>query len=217
MKLYIFLFLFLWGPSATGLSFLQIDSSSPKLNKALQTELFKMGREDQKYRTKWQSEIIKMSPAERIAPTNKASVLMKRQERIDKENVTRLAEIIRQHGWPGKSLVGERASQAAILILQHAELVQQEKYLLLLKAAASQGEVHPADAAMLEDRVLVGQGRKQRYGTQVHFEPETYGKWELYPIEDEERVDERRAAAGLEPLAEYLKAFGIEYKLTRKK
>ena len=32
----------------------------------------------------------------------------------------------------------------------------------------------------------------------------------LWPIEDEEHVDERRAEVGLEPLAEYLKRFGIE-------
>jgi hypothetical protein len=35
---------------------------------------------------------------------------------------------------------------------------------------------------------------------------------ELYPIEDEANVDARRDAAGLEPLAEYLKrVFGIDY------
>jgi hypothetical protein len=35
---------------------------------------------------------------------------------------------------------------------------------------------------------------------------------ELYPIENEENVDSRRASVGLEPLAQYLKkAFGMDY------
>jgi hypothetical protein len=176
-----------------------------------------MGREDQKYRTKWQDEIVKMSPEERTKPNNKASALMKKQEQIDKRNINRLSVIIREHGWPGRMLVGEKASQAAFLILQHAELGQQERYLPLIKAAATKGDANPADAAMLEDRVLVGRGKKQVYGTQVHFGPETGGKWELYAVEDEEHVDERRAAVGLVPLAGYLKEFGIEYKPVRRK
>jgi hypothetical protein len=42
-------------------------------------------------------------------------------------------------------------------------------------------------------------------------------KLELWPIEDEERVDARRASVGLGPLAEYLKHFGLEYKPPIKK
>jgi hypothetical protein len=40
---------------------------------------------------------------------------------------------------------------------------------------------------------------------------------ELYPIDDEENVNARRAEVGLEPLAEYLKrAFGIDYATPKK-
>ena len=210
MKFYLFLFLCLYGPMFTVLGQPQLANDNPKLNKALQAELIKMGREDQRYRTKWQNQMIKMSPTERSKP-NKVDALMKKQEQVDRRNVLRLAEIVQQHGWPDRSLVGEAASGAAFLIVQHAKLEQQEKYLPLIKASAIKGEVNPANAATLEDRVLVGQRKKQRYGTQVHFGPETGGKWELYAIEDEEHVDERRAAVGMEPLAKYLKEFGIEY------
>jgi hypothetical protein len=65
---------------------------------------------------------------------------------------------------------------------------------------------------MLEDRILMKEGRKQIYGTQVYSGPETGGKLQLYPIEDEAHVDERRAAVGMPPLAEYLRAFGLDYK-----
>ena len=65
---------------------------------------------------------------------------------------------------------------------------------------------------MMEDRVLLGEGKKQIYGTQLRSGRDTGGQWVLEPIEDEAGVDARRAAVGLPPLAEYLKAFGLEYK-----
>jgi hypothetical protein len=187
------------------------------LNKALDKELLKMGESDQKYRAEWQDRMTKMPASSRIDPSDEFHALMKKQEEIDKKNLRRLNEIIKQHGWPGKSLVGERASHAAFLILQHADLSHQQRYLPVLKEAASKGEARPSDVAMLEDRVLVGEGKEQIYGTQLHFGPETGGRWELYPILDEEKVDERRAAVGLPPLAEYLKAFGVEYRPPKKK
>ncbi|HVS09903.1 MAG TPA: DUF6624 domain-containing protein, partial [Planctomycetota bacterium] len=60
--------------------------------------------------------------------------------------------------------------------------------------------------ARLADRVQVARGLPQRYGTQYRLrragertvlEPST-------PIEDPERLDERRAAMGLEPHETYL-------------
>jgi hypothetical protein len=63
----------------------------------------------------------------------------------------------------------------------------------------------------LEDRILTREAKKQVYGTQLRLN-QTTQRMELYPIEDEVNVDSRRAAVGLEPLAEYLKrAFGIDY------
>jgi hypothetical protein len=217
MMLYTVLILILFGSGCCTLVFAQSSDSTPTLNKALQKELVKMGEDDQKYRAEWQARMTKMPASSRTDPSNDSLALMKKQEEIDKKNLRRLNEIIKQHGWPGRSLVGERASQAAFLILQHADLSHQQRYLPMLKEAASRGEARPSDVAMLEDRVLVGEGKEQIYGTQLHFGPETEGRWELYPILDEEKVDERRAAVGLPPLAEYLKIFGVEYRPPKKK
>jgi hypothetical protein len=192
--------------------FSQTPSDSSAINKALQRELLEMTEADQKYRVAWQARWIEMSPAQRMAPDQEFVELTKKIEEIDKKNLARLDQIITKHGWPGRSLVGEKAAQGAWLIIQHAGLSTQQRYLPLVKQAASKGEALPADAATLEDRVLMGEGKKQIYGTQVRFGPDTGGKLELYPIEDEENVDIRRAAVGLEPIAEYLKAFGLEYK-----
>lgn len=67
----------------------------------------------------------------------------------------------------------------------------------------TEGRARPADLALLEDRILVGEGRKQRYGSQVTAGPD--GIPRLAPIDDPENVDSRRKALGLPPLEEYLK------------
>ncbi len=134
-----------------------------------------------------------------MAPSEEVLALQKKQDEIDKRNLARLEEIVRQHGWPGRSLVGEAASMAAFLILQHTDLSSQKKYFPLLTKAVAEGEARPADAAMLEDQILVREGKMQIYGTQVRFDPATGAKLELYPIEDEGRVEERRAAVGCCP------------------
>lgn len=126
----------------------------------------------------------------------------------DSANMARLEEIIGKHGWPGVSLVGRQAAMAAFLIMQHASLSQQEKYLPLVKAAADKGDVERAHLAMLEDRVLMRQGKAQIYGTQLWNDPST-GELDLYPIEDSTNLDARRAEFGLPPISEYLRSLGI--------
>jgi hypothetical protein len=58
-------------------------------------------------------------------------------------NAARLSEIIEEHGWPGRSLVGEDGAYAAWFILQHAiaQAVLQRRGLPLLQEAARRGEI----------------------------------------------------------------------------
>src|SRR5262249_15628847 len=142
--------------------------------------------------------------------------LWEKQTEIDRKNLSRLEEIIKQYGWPGKSLVGESAALAAFLIIQHAEYDYQKKYFPLLKEALKKGELAASHVALLEDRILMREGKKQIYGSQLSRN-EKSKKLELWPIEDEENVDKRRAAVGLQPLSEYLKMFGLEYTPPKRK
>jgi len=126
-----------------------------------------------------------------------------RMKATDVKNTARMKEIIAQEGWPTKTLVGERASNAAWLLVQHADLdpAFQRQCLPLLEKTVAAGEGSAKELAYLTDRVLVAEGKPQRYGTQFH---NVDGKLALRPIEDEANVDARRAAVGLEPLAEYI-------------
>src|SRR5205085_1172028 len=71
-------------------------------------------------------------------------------------------------GWPGKSLVGVDGANAAWLLVQHADQGRafQKRCLPLLEAAVKKGEATGVQLAYLSDRVRVGAGEKQVYGTQ---------------------------------------------------
>lgn len=189
------------------------EGGAGRVNEPLRRELLKMQKEDQKYRRQASEvEKLKLAPDEM---QKRVSALWEKQAKADKKNIKRLEEIIGKYGWPGRSLVGKDGSVTAFLIVQHADLQYQKKYFPLLKEAVSKGEADRDDAALLEDRILMREGKKQIYGSQLHFN-EVTKKLELWPIEDEEGVDARRASVGLEPIAEYLKRFGLEYKPPKK-
>ena len=185
------------------------------LYKALRRELIRMGKEDQKYRNEMIVLIKKLSGPDGKRVSKQFEAVVKKQDAIDKRNMKRLEEIVRQYGWPTRSMFGAEASGAAFLIVQHADLDYQKKYFPIIKEAASRNEARPGDAAMLEDRILMNEGKKQIYGTQLRTDDVTK-ELKLWPIENEEEVDERRAAVGLMPLAEYLKTFGLEYSPKKK-
>ncbi len=108
--------------------------------------------------------------------------------------------------------MGGKGNQAAFLFIQHSELEMQEKYLPIIQASVNRGESNAYDLALLQDRVLMRQKKKQIYGSQVVFN-KTTGAQEFHPIEDEKNVNIRRTKGGLQPLEEYANFFGIEYKL----
>jgi len=82
---------------------------------------------------------------------------------IDAADQARLKQIIRQHGWPGFDLVGTEGETDAWVIVQHSgkDKAFQKRCLPLLQAAVKQGQAHPADYALLTDRILRGEGKPQ--------------------------------------------------------
>jgi Family of unknown function (DUF6624) len=129
--------------------------------------------------------------------------------KIDTDNTKWLRGIVKQHGWPGKSLVGKDGAKSAWLLVQHADADRtfQRKCLDLI-AKLPTGEVEPQHLALLTDRVLLAEGKKQIYGTQFLIKD---GKLVPRPIEDAAGVDRRRKAVGLPPLAEYVKLLEKTY------
>jgi len=122
--------------------------------------------------------------------------------KIDADNTAYMKTVIDKYGWPGNSMVGEDGALAAFLLVQHADLQSgfQKQCLPLLEAAVQAKEAAADHVALLTDRVLIAEGKPQRYGTQFRT---VGGESVPFPIEDPENVDARRKAVGLEPLAEY--------------
>ncbi|MEM7454842.1 MAG: DUF6624 domain-containing protein [Planctomycetota bacterium] len=130
---------------------------------------------------------------------------------IDRENREWLSQIIDEHGFPGKRLAGRDGASAAWLIVQHADqdLPFQRRCLDLIHALPD-GEVDPVNIAYLTDRVLVNEGKPQRYATQMTMRD---GKLAFQDLEDPDNVDARRAEVGLPPAAEYLRQSAITFGL----
>jgi uncharacterized protein DUF6624 len=129
---------------------------------------------------------------------------------LDAKHTARLKQMVAAYGWPGKTLVGERAAHAAWLLVQHADAdpAFQRRCLELMEKLPG-GDVRAQDVAYLTDRVLLAEGRPQRFGTQ--FEKNAAGKWVPKTLDDPQHVDDRRRAVGLEPLAEYARRMAEVY------
>lgn len=158
------------------------------VNEQLKQEILAMVKEDQEMRRApgWDSE-------------------------IDKQHTKRMKEIIKHHGWPEESLVGEEAAMGAWLLAQHADhdVEFQKQALELLKAAVEKGEARKINEAYLVDRVKVNSGEPQVFGTQFYEDAE--GKFGSRPIEGLENLETRRKEVGLEPFSEYEKSMKEEY------
>lgn len=128
----------------------------------------------------------------------------------DSLNLSRVSAIIDSAGWLGADVIGQKANQALFLVIQHADAQPevQAQYLPLMRDAVKEGRANTWELALLEDRVRVNHGQPQIYGSQIGWKDD---KPFIQPIEDEEHVNERRAAVRLEPLEKYAERFGLEW------
>ncbi len=127
--------------------------------------------------------------------------LMQKQDSLC---INKVEDIIKNYGWLGKNRIGEKANQTLWLVIQHAELETQEKYLPLLKKSVDDGESQGWHYAFLKDRILMRNNKKQIYGTQAKWNKDSL-RMEIYQIEDIKNVNNRRKKLGLETVEEYAK------------
>lgn len=114
----------------------------------------------------------------------------------DRQLQAELDDLVARCGWPTTSGYGDKAPQYAAFIVQHAELQYQEKYLPVMQAAVAAGELPEHLVATLIDRILMRKKLRQRYGSQL---TEVNGTLTVYPMEEPQHVNERRAAVGMVP------------------
>lgn len=171
-----------------------------EVNSILQSELIEMGIQDQKIRNEVGEAGWNNAPKE----------LLEKLQKIDKSNTDKLKFIIKEYSWVTKDLVGVEGVEAAFLIIQHSDdLGFKEQMLPFLKESYLNDEgVDGQQVALLTDRILITQGNKQIYGTQVDL---SGGQIIVKPIEDIANVDKRRAEMKMPSLDLYLKLLGEVY------
>jgi len=121
----------------------------------------------------------------------------------DGENTAWLKADVAANGWFLISTTGEQASRAAWLMTQHADRdpAFQRHVLSILEPLAAQKETSAGNFAYLWDRVAVGEGRPQRYGTQGRCVAKDV--WAPNDLEDPDRVEALRAEVDIGTLVEY--------------
>lgn len=128
-------------------------------------------------------------------------------ERVDSLNQAIVFEILDKDGWP--SNLSNKANQAIWIVIDHSNLAFQRKYLYLVKEKAEECILEKADYAILNDRVLMGEGKPQIYGTQIKMNATIVDdviamQFFLWPVENPIVLDSLRNTMGLSPIKEYL-------------
>lgn len=168
--------------------------SFAEVNLPLQKQLLDMEIKDQQIR----NELVKSGWK------NASKELLEQLHQIDQSNTDRLKDIIKEHSWLTKQLVGVEGVGAAFLIIQHSpDTAFKEEMLPYLEQSYLRNEgISGQQLALLTDRILIAQGKAQIYGTQADL---SEGQVVFSPIEDEANVDKRRKKMNMPPLEFYRK------------
>jgi len=150
---------------------------------------------------KLKEELIKMAQKERDLlqeVVNKQQAKPADRDKLDKlyqNNTNRLCQIMKTNGWPTSAMVDNEGVFAAFQILKNGGTFETQRDLLqVIVAAIKKDAYQKPEFAGLYDRLRVSAGRKQIFGTQAVA---SGGFLILYPIEDEAKLDARRAEFGL--------------------
>ena len=125
-------------------------------------------------------------------------------QKVDAQNYPEIVRIYDRYGWPFISLVGEEAASNYWLLVQHADVHKdfQAKMLSELKRASDEKDASKTDYAYLYDRVMVGAGKPQHWGTQGGGCDN--GKTSLAPVDDPAGLAQRRKELHLMPIDQYV-------------
>lgn len=190
---------------------LKVDSIEANYDKPLQKELLQIFEDDQAIRLQYISATKEHGYKSPIADS-----LGKIMDHKDSINLIKVLKILEERGWVGKDKVGAQANLTLFLVIQHSDLKIQEKYLPLMRKAVREGNANGSSLALLEDRVALGQGKRQMYGSQIFRNAET-NEFYVAPLEDPDNVDKRRTELGLAPIAEYVTKWGLIWDIEKYK
>ena len=189
--------------------------SQSVLNEKLIRQLDTIGGDDQAPRA--QLETIRNKYA---GDTAQLRLQLRKQFRLMKEkdsvNLAKVALIIDRYGWQGADAVGASGNSTLFLVIQHADLPAQDKYLPVMREAVKKGQAKAGSLALLEDRVALLHHKRQIYGSQLAWNM-LNNTYYILPLVDPDNVDKRRLAVGLPPLADYIQEFHLTWNVEQYK
>ena len=181
----------------------EVDRKEANFDKPLQAKLLAIYEDDQPVRQQYIS-----AQKEYGYQSKQADSLRKLMIYNDSINLIKVTAILDNYGWVGASKVGEQANQTLFLVIQHADLKAQQKYLPMMREAVKNKNASGSALALLEDRVALREGKRQIYGSQIGHNNASNKNYVL-PLREPDMVDVRRQSVRLEPLADYVKTWGI--------
>ncbi|MGB5510814.1 MAG: DUF6624 domain-containing protein [Woeseiaceae bacterium] len=121
---------------------------------------------------------------------------------IDEKSSNYLRKLLSEVEWIDIHRFTRPISQHAWILVQHSDdhVDLQKLALSRMESYLDTGGVLKRNYAYLWDRVAVNSGELQRYGTQPDWTSCKDGKLVLMPMEDPEKVDERRSMMQLGPV-----------------
>lgn len=134
---------------------------------------------------------------------------------IEHQNLNKAVSIIEKCGMPTLNEVNEHQMMGLWLVFQHTHHNIMKKYFPLFVKSAEKGDLKLSQIALMEDRILMMEGKPQKYGSQVQEGCTT--AFQLYNLAHPETVDKRRFKMGMIPLKDYLIDFGIDFEVEQTK
>jgi VWFA-related protein len=172
-------------------------AATVSVNKKLREELVKLREE----RLKLDSKIT--------ADTEKNKNLIPQSNQLSIQHLARVCGILKENGWVTKEAAAEDGFFAFIyLITNNKDIQAQQELLPVLVEAAKKGHIRNALIASFVDSIRVGTKMPQIFGTQAAIRNNVVY---LYPLANEEKVDEWRKEYDLPPLASQIRAFEMNY------
>jgi hypothetical protein len=169
---------------------------APKRLREIQGELARREEKNIRVRTEWRA--LK-------DPKDKAAKL-EEMRKIDADDTRFLVLLVKEVGWLDSRRFGDAAQSSAYLIVMHThDQALMQGALPELEKETRAKRFNPELFAGLFDRFRTIVALPERYG--MHVTPDAKGDLVVGPLEDHDRVDERRREIGLPLLATYLSRY----------
>jgi VWFA-related protein len=164
---------------------------------------------------KLKEELLKMATKQHellLKVVDKDQLKQSDQDKLHKlyeQHTTKLCQLLKTHGWPTTAMADPEGVLAAFHILKNAGTYELQRDLLpVILAVIKKDPSQKSEFAGLYDRLRVSAGMKQLFGTQA---VSMGGFLILYPIDDQTKVDSRRAEFGLPELDVHIRGLERTY------